>query len=252
MSKSIVFQDDLLNKITFRLHRVGQTSYWSNSMTDRKTNRFGRCLSTSMINFRRFLSRITTMDKRALTLVVALDDCNGIGRNNTIPWHIKNDLKFFRYVTMQRIDPNKQNAVIIGRKTYETFPKPLPNRLNIVVSSNPSLANINYPNVVRVNTFPEAFNHAIADSNIENIFIAGGVSIYEEAMKTNLVKRLFVTRVKGDFQCTAIWSSFNVEGYRRVEIIPDEYRQFFDHSEENQEENEKTPICHLEIYERDI
>lgn len=217
-------------------------------MTDRETNQIRRrCLSIFMINLRRFLSS-RAMDKRALTLVVALDDCNGIGRNNTIPWHIKNDLKFFRYVTSKRIDQNKQNAIIVGRKTYETFPKPLPNRLNIVVTSNPSLANTNYPNVVRVATFPEAFNHAVADSNIENIFIAGGVSIYEEAMKSNLVKRLFVTRVKGDFQCTAVWSSFNVEGYRRVESIPDEYRPFFDQSDEN----EKTPAYHLEIYERDI
>lgn len=205
-----------------------------------------------MIILRRFLSNRILMDKQALTIVVALDDCNGIGRNNTIPWHIKNDLKFFRHVTSKRVDPDKQNAIIIGRKTYETFPKPLPNRLNIIVSSNSSLANTNYPNVIRVNTFPDAVNHAIGDANVENIFIAGGVSIYEEAMKTNLVKRLLVTRVKGDFQCTAVWSSFDVSGYKRLENIPDEYRPFFDQSNVNQQENENTPTYHLEIYEREI
>ena len=91
-----------------------------------------------MITVRRFCS----MNKTALTIVVALDDCNGIGRDNTIPWYIKNDLKFFRYVTTEKSDSNKQNAVIIGRKTYETFPKPLINRLNIVISSNRLLANM--------------------------------------------------------------------------------------------------------------
>lgn len=201
-----------------------------------------------MFLLRRFFSTIP-MDKRALTIVVALDDCNGIGRNNTIPWHIKNDLKFFRHVTSQRVDPTKQNAIIIGRKTYETFPKPLPNRLNIIVSSNSSLPNTNYPNVIRMNTFSEALNHAVDDPNVEKIFIVGGVSIYEEAMKTNLVKRLLITRVKGDFQCTAVWSSFDLKGYQRMENIPEEYRSFFDQS---QQENENTPTYHLEIYEREI
>ena len=156
-----------------------------------------------MIRFYRFFSRIH-MSKKYLTIVVALDDCYGIGRNNTIPWYIKNDLKFFRYLTTKVNDLNKRNAIIVGRKTYETFPKPLPNRLNIVVSSNQALPNTNYPNVTCVTTLNDALKCANEDLNIENIFIAGGVSIYEEAMETNLVKRIFVTRVKGDFHCTAV------------------------------------------------
>lgn len=192
------------------------------------------------------------MDKKYLTLVVALDDCNGIGRDNTIPWHIKNDLKFFRHVTTKVNDPNKQNAVIIGRKTYETFNKPLPNRLNIIVSSNPALPNTNYPNVTCVQTFNDALKCANENTNIENIFVAGGVLVYEEAMKTNLVKRIFLTRVKGDFHCTAIWSSFDVSNFKRVEPIPDEYQQYFENSNENKEDNPNTPPYYLEIYERDI
>ncbi|UJR16196.1 hypothetical protein I4U23_003106 [Adineta vaga] len=192
------------------------------------------------------------MTKKPLSIVVALDDCNGIGRDNTLPWHIKNDLKFFRYITTKKIDSTKRNAIIVGRKTYETFPKPLPNRLNIVCSRNQSLPNINYPNVIRVDTFNDAIKYAIEDATIENIFAIGGVSIYEEAMKTNLVKHVFLTRVKGDFHCTAVWSSFNVSDFKRLEPIPDEYQQFFNQSDENQEESEKTPAYHLEIYDRDI
>ncbi|CAF1552748.1 unnamed protein product [Adineta ricciae] len=192
------------------------------------------------------------MNKKPLSIVVALDDCNGIGRDNTIPWHLKNDLKFFRHVTSKKIDPNKQNAVIIGRKTYETFPKPLPNRLNIVISRNSALPNTNYPNVARVDSINDAIERAQEDLSVENIFIAGGVSVYEEAMKTNLVKRIYVTRVKGDFHCTAVWSSFDVSNFKRIEPIPIEYQQFFDCTDENRDESDKTPVCHLEIYERDI
>lgn len=199
-----------------------------------------------MMFVRRFLSR-SIMEKRPLTIVVALDDCNGIGRNNQIPWTIKNDLKFFRYVTSQVKDSSKQNALIIGRKTYQTFPKPLPNRLNIVVSSNSKLENIDYPNVIRVDTFEQALESAKSNETIENIFIIGGVSIYEEAMKTNTVQRMYITRVKGDFQCTAVWSSFDVSGFQRISKIPDEYQTFFDHSQEN-----NIPVYHLEIYQRNI
>ena len=133
--------------------------------------------------YRRLLSRIQ-MNKKYLTFVVALDDCNGIGRNNTIPWRLKNDLKFFRYLTTKVNDSKKQNALIIGRKTFETFPKPLPNRLNIVVSSNRTLPNTNYSNVMLVENFNNALKYAEDNLNIDNIFIIGGVGIYEEAMKT--------------------------------------------------------------------
>ena len=198
-----------------------------------------------MIIVRRYLSRLV-MEKPYLTIVVALDDCNGIGRDNQVPWHIKNDMKFFRYVTSELKDPSKQNALIIGRKTYETFPKPLPNRLNVVISRNPTLANIHEPDVVRADSFADALTWAKNDETVENVFVIGGVAIYEAAMESGLVKRVFVTRVKGDYHCTAIWSSFDVSKFQRRENIPDAYQTFFD-----QKENE-TPACHLEIYERDV
>ena len=196
---------------------------------------------------RRFLSRLPmSTTKPYLTIVVALDDCNGIGRDNQIPWHIKNDLKFFRYVTSEVKDPKKQNALIVGRKTYETFPKPLPNRLSLVISRNPTLANMHYDNVVRADDFDDAVKYANNEESVENIFVIGGVTVYEAAMNSNLVKRLFVTRVKGDYQCTAVWSSFDVSKFQRRENIPQEYQTFFD-----QKENE-TPACHLEMYEREF
>jgi len=178
----------------------------------------------------------------SLSIVVALDDLNGIGRENRIPWTIKNDLKFFRFVTSKIVDPTKQNAMIVGRKTFQTFPKALPNRLNIVVTSQSDLSQTNCPNVRFVKSFSDALKLAENDPKIEQIFVIGGVSIYEEAMKTGRVKRLFVTRVKGDFQCTAVWSSFDVSKYKRIETIPEEFRQFFDENE--------TSNFHLEIYER--
>lgn len=185
--------------------------------------------------------------RKPVSIVVALDDRNGIGRDNKIPWNLKNDLKFFRYVTAKVDDPKKQNALIVGRKTYETFPKALPNRLNIVVSRNPSLGNVEHPNVKLVHSFDEALKHAENDENIEKIFVIGGVSIYEEAMKTGRVDQLFVTRVQGDFQCTAVWSSFNTDLFDQIKIIPQDFQAFF-----QDPSDDSTPKNDLQIFQRKL
>jgi dihydrofolate reductase len=75
-----------------------------------------------------------------LTIIIAATKANGIGVNNSIPWHLHNDLKYFAQVTSKATD-GQQNAVIMGKKTWESIPKknrPLPNRLNIVLSRNPN------------------------------------------------------------------------------------------------------------------
>ena len=69
-------------------------------------------------------------------LIVAVNQKNVIGKNNNIPWHISEDLKNFKEVT-------NNNIIVIGRKTYESLPqKPLPNRINVVITSQPE----NYEN----------------------------------------------------------------------------------------------------------
>ena len=63
-----------------------------------------------------------------ISAIVAMDSQNGIGVNNQLPWHLPNDLKFFKSVTMGK-------PIIMGRKTYESLGRPLPGRLNVVISS---------------------------------------------------------------------------------------------------------------------
>ena len=75
-----------------------------------------------------------------LTIIIAATKANGIGVNNTLPWHLRNDMKYFAQVTSNAAD-GQQNAVIMGRKTWESIPKkfrPLSNRYNIVLSRNPN------------------------------------------------------------------------------------------------------------------
>ena len=75
-----------------------------------------------------------------LTIIIAATKANGIGVNNNLPWRIPKEMKYFAQVTSNAAD-GQQNAVIMGRKTWESIPKknrPLSNRFNIVLSRNPN------------------------------------------------------------------------------------------------------------------
>ena len=69
------------------------------------------------------------MKKQKFSIIIAVDDKNGIGKNGTLPWRIKEDMEFFRTVTSTTKKKHRQNAVIMGRKTWESIPekhRPLP------------------------------------------------------------------------------------------------------------------------------
>ena len=81
-----------------------------------------------------------------ITLIVAMDPHNGIGIDGKLPWHIKEDLKIFKERTLN-------HKIVMGRKTYESIGKPLPNRENIVVTRNQSWSNLDHFRII--NNFEE-------------------------------------------------------------------------------------------------
>ena len=99
-------------------------------------------------------------------LIWAQDENGGIGINGKLPWHISNDLKNFKKITLN-------STIIMGRKTWDSLPiKPLPKRTNIVFSSNKQ------KNVTTYNSYEECIKNLQKD-NIKKIFIIGGRSIYK-------------------------------------------------------------------------
>lgn len=115
-----------------------------------------------------------------ITLVVARARNGAIGKGNTIPWRAPEDLAFFQRETTG-------GAVIMGRKTWESLPfKPLKNRLNIVVSSNPDVADIVCPDPAAAVAHAQAAGHA-------RIYGIGGQAIYRHLLP--LAHRLLVTEV---------------------------------------------------------
>ena len=118
-----------------------------------------------------------------LSFIVAVSENNAIGKDNKLPWHLPEDLKFFKRTTMGK-------PVLMGRKTFESLGKPLPGRLNIVVSANKELA---VPEGVLLYS---DLNDAIArlqEEQVEEGFIIGGGKVFEETMQ--MADRMYVTRV---------------------------------------------------------
>lgn len=113
-------------------------------------------------------------------LIVAIADNNGIGVKGDLPWHISEDLKYFKQVT-------HGFPVIMGRTTYFSLPfRPLKGRRNIVLN----LGGEPIPEVICVNSFDEAF---AAAEPADKCFIMGGASVYRAAI--NMMDRLYITHV---------------------------------------------------------
>lgn len=131
---------------------------------------------------------------RKFSIIVAYNSKRGIGYNNTIPWSLSSDLKYFKKITTTTISSNKINAIIMGRKTFQSLQfKPLKNRLNIVISKN---YNLELPNVIFVSSIQDAFNILDKRIDIEEVFVIGGESIYKETILLPNCSKIYVTFIE--------------------------------------------------------
>jgi dihydrofolate reductase len=118
-----------------------------------------------------------------ISAIVALAENNAIGKDNQLPWHLPDDLRFFKRTTMGK-------PVLMGRKTFDSMGKALTGRLNIVVSHQPDLK---LPDgVLLYNDLGKAIERLEGEDN-EEVFIIGGGKIFEETL--DQTDRLYVTKV---------------------------------------------------------
>ncbi|AJR03242.1 dihydrofolate reductase [Siansivirga zeaxanthinifaciens] len=123
--------------------------------------------------------------KSTLSIIVAAAENNAIGKDNKLIWHLSDDLKHFKNLT-------NGHHIIMGRKTFESFPKPLPNRTHIVITRQEDYS---VPDgVIVVNNLTDAIDAAKKDSNP---YIIGGGEIYKQAL--NIVDKIEITRVHSTF-----------------------------------------------------
>lgn len=117
-----------------------------------------------------------------ISLIAAASENNVIGKDNWMPWDLPAELAYFRTVT-------RGKTVIMGRKTYDSVGRPMPNRHNIIVSRN---ADLKIPDVDVVGSVEEAIELAKKD-NLDEIFVIGGEQIYRAALP--LADRIYLSRV---------------------------------------------------------
>ncbi|MGN7439304.1 MAG: dihydrofolate reductase [Alcanivorax sp.] len=150
-------------------------------------------------------------DEIKTSIIVAMADNHCIGKDNQMPWHISDDLKRFKALTMD-------HPVIMGRKTFESIlgylNKPLPGRENIVITRSeyetPHDAHIH-------NSLQDAISKAkeIAQAhNRDEIFIIGGAQIYTQAM--DYAQRLHLTKVHKSVEGDAFFPEYNADDWREV------------------------------------
>ena len=137
-------------------------------------------------------------------IISAVDKNFGIGIKNALPWSFKSDMKHFKEITCKTKDPNKRNAVLMGRKTWESLPekyRPLPNRINLILSRTKNL-NEEIPKdpnpTVLVSSFIEAFS--ILNDDIENLFIIGGEGVYKQAISLEEIDGIYLTEIENEYE----------------------------------------------------
>lgn len=160
--------------------------------------------------------------------ILAVDIANGIANDFGIPWKIKEDMKFFQEITTTCKGKGAYNAVIMGRKTYESIGTPLKNRLNIVITSNPILNNnecVDINNVIQFSTFELATQWLNLQTAlyIESIFVIGGKQLYEMCFETGICEQIYITKIFGDYKTTLKINinldQYNLENESRINVV---------------------------------
>lgn len=155
-------------------------------------------------------------------IVVAATLQNGIGFKGTMPWpHLKDDMKFFFTLTSKTAMEGKHNAVIMGRKTWDSLPdiaKPLKGRCNIVITrqkidegdgkkGTPIVDGDKKTGVFFVNSFQDSINLARSQGDVDRIFVIGGGEIYKLAMAHLDCRTIYMTNIHAKYECDTFFPS---------------------------------------------
>jgi dihydrofolate reductase / thymidylate synthase len=171
-------------------------------------------------------------------IIVAIDVKHGIAKDGRIPWNSPLDRQFFRYMTTHTHAPENRNVVIMGRKTFESMgSKPLPNRMNVILSRNPEY---NVPDVYAVDpyvivqpglsealhTIQEMVQEPASNSGgdqsryrLESVFVIGGAELYAEALSRPDWGYCYVTSLNQDCECDQFFPYKQIFGTRNHKMV---------------------------------
>ncbi|WP_333853444.1 dihydrofolate reductase [Epilithonimonas sp.] len=138
-----------------------------------------------------------------ITIIAAIGNKNALGKDNQLLWKLPKDLKHFKTLT-------ENHPVVMGRKTYESIGKALPNRTNIVVSRK---ENWFQEGVLIVSTLKEALKFAKKIN--EDFFVIGGGEIYKQTI--DIADKLEITQVNGDFEADTFFPKIDLKIWQKTD-----------------------------------
>jgi dihydrofolate reductase len=147
-----------------------------------------------------------------ITIIAAIGNNNELGKGNDLIWHLPADLQRFKKRTTG-------HAIIMGRNTFESIGKPLPNRRSIIITRNTSYQK---EGCEIVHSLEDAIKLIEPQADA---FIIGGAQIYKEAMEKNVVDQLDITKVHQDFEADVFFPTIDSKTWKEVsreDFSPDE------------------------------
>jgi dihydrofolate reductase len=138
-----------------------------------------------------------------ITIIAAIAKNNALGKDNELIWHLPADLKRFKKTTTG-------HHILMGRNTFESIGKPLPNRTTIIITRND---NYFKDGCLIANSLEQALELAKED---EQIFIIGGAQVYKYALENNLVDTLDITLVHYEFEADAFFPKIDFKIWEEV------------------------------------
>jgi len=143
-----------------------------------------------------------------LAMIVAMAKNNVIGLNNDMPWHLPADLQWFKKTTLG-------SPIIMGRKTYESIGRPLPGRLNIILSRNTDLI---IEGCTVVNSIEEAMTTAeAADNTKDEVFITGGAHLYNKFLEQT--ETLYLTQIDADLEGDTFFPDYTQYNWQEMDRV---------------------------------
>ena len=139
-----------------------------------------------------------------ITIIAAIAKNNALGKDNDLIWHLPADLKRFKKITTG-------HHILMGRNTFESIGKPLPNRTTIIITRN---KNYLKDGCLIAHSIEEAIDLV---ENEDDIFIIGGAQIYKEAMQKDLIDKLDITLVHHEFEADAFFPDINLDTWEETE-----------------------------------
>ena len=144
-----------------------------------------------------------------ISLLAAMDRNNVIGYNNDMPWHLPNDLKYFKETTTNQ-------TIIMGRKTYESIGRALPNRRNIVLTRSQN----NFPDDIEVINDLEDIRKLSDAQPDEEFFVIGGGHLYKQVLP--FADKLYITEIDAAFKGDTYFPKFSSDNWEQISKVKGE------------------------------